>query len=314
VNKVRVGIHCGQQNSDYLTYKDLWLSAQAYGLDWASVFDHFMPIQADPTGNCFEGYTLLSAMAAITEKIAIGIIVTGVTYRHPCVVANMAATIDHISNGRLELGMGAAWYELEHQQYGIKFPNFKTRAQMLDEALTVIKGLFKQEEFSFSGRFYTLNRARMQPKPLGELPMWIGGLGEKYTLRLVAKHADGWNALLMDLSEYKRKCDILKSYLAEFGRDFEQIRKAVVFQAIVGETEKEVNELLVQRASELKVDPQVLKASAFIGTVDQLLDKLLPLYQLGVRDFLMLMRPPKNDYLLKVLANYVAPALKNLKG
>src|ERR1700748_3511482 len=108
--QLRFGIHAGQQYADFRSYLEWWQTAERLGLDWASVFDHFMPIQADPTGPCFEGLTLLAAMAAHTEPLRCGAIVLGVPSRHPAVLAKMAATIDHISGGRLELGIGAAWY------------------------------------------------------------------------------------------------------------------------------------------------------------------------------------------------------------
>lgn len=136
---VRVGIHSGPQNIALSEYTDLWRQAEDLGLDWASVFDHFMPIEADPTGPSFEGPTLLAALAAQTSRIRCGLLVAGNTYRHPAVLANIAVTIDHISGGRLELGMGAGWYELEHQQYGIPFPSFGERARRLAESAEIVR-------------------------------------------------------------------------------------------------------------------------------------------------------------------------------
>jgi alkanesulfonate monooxygenase SsuD/methylene tetrahydromethanopterin reductase-like flavin-dependent oxidoreductase (luciferase family) len=121
------------------------------GLDWASVFDHFLPIFSDPGGPSFDGQTLLAAMAAHTSRIRYGVIVTGVTYRHPAVLANMAVTIDHVSGGRLELGMGAAWYELEHDQYGIAFPPIGVRAEMLREAALICKSMWTKKRTTFEG-------------------------------------------------------------------------------------------------------------------------------------------------------------------
>src|SRR5438270_13401461 len=109
-DQIRFGIHCGQQHATFEEYLALWKRAEDLGFEWASVFDHFLPIFSDPEGPCFDGLTLLSAMAAHTTKIRCGVLVVGVTYRHPAVLANIAATIDHVSNGRLELGVGGAWY------------------------------------------------------------------------------------------------------------------------------------------------------------------------------------------------------------
>jgi alkanesulfonate monooxygenase SsuD/methylene tetrahydromethanopterin reductase-like flavin-dependent oxidoreductase (luciferase family) len=114
---VRLGIHSGQQNTTFDEYLQLWQRAEELGFEWASVFDHFMPIMTDPTGPCFDGMTLLSAMAAHTSRIRCGILVVGNSYRNPALLANIATTIDHVSRGRLELGVGAGWYGLEHEQY-----------------------------------------------------------------------------------------------------------------------------------------------------------------------------------------------------
>src|ERR1700750_3001354 len=146
---LRFGIHAGQQHATFDEYLALWRLAEDAGLDWASGFDHSLPIQSDPTGPCFEGFTLLAAMAAHTERLRCGVIVLRVTYRHPAVLAKMAATIDHVSGGRLELGIGAAWYELEPEQYGIPFPRIGVRMDMLDEAAHVLRGLWTNERTTF---------------------------------------------------------------------------------------------------------------------------------------------------------------------
>src|SRR3954454_23224458 len=191
---MRFGIHSGQQHATFDEYLQLWRFAEEAGLDWASVFDHFLPIQSDPTGPCFEGMTLLAAMAAHTSRLRCGIIVTGVTYRHPAVLANMATTIDHVSGGRMELGIGAAWYEDEHNQYGIPFPRIGVRMDMLDEACHVMKAMWSQARASFAGKHFALTDALSEPKPLQDpMPLWVGGSGEKRTLRIVAEHATGWN-------------------------------------------------------------------------------------------------------------------------
>ena len=157
---IRFGVHSGPQNTSFEDYRDLWLRCEELGYDWVSDFDHFYPIYSDPTGPQFEGLTLLSAMAAHTSRVRCGVLVLGVTYRHPAVLANMAATIDHVSGGRLELGMGAAWYELEHEQYGIRFPRIGVRMDMLDEACQILRGLWTQERITFEGKHFQLKDAQ----------------------------------------------------------------------------------------------------------------------------------------------------------
>jgi alkanesulfonate monooxygenase SsuD/methylene tetrahydromethanopterin reductase-like flavin-dependent oxidoreductase (luciferase family) len=188
---IRFGVHSGPQNTSFEDYRDRWLRCEELGYDWVSDFDHFYPIHTDPGGSQFEGLTLLSAMAAHTSRVRCGMLVLGVTYRHPAVVAKMAATIDHVSGGRLELGMGAAWFELEHDQYGIPFPRIGVRMDMLDEACRILRSLWTQETTTFEGRHFQLKEARCEPKPMQEhLPLVIGGAGERGKPRIVAEHGE----------------------------------------------------------------------------------------------------------------------------
>ena len=159
-------------------------------------------------------------MAAHTSRVRCGMLVLGVTYRHPAVVAKMAATIDHVSGGRLELGMGAAWFELEHEQYGIPFPRIGVRMDMLDEACRIMRSLWTQETTTFEGKHFQLKDARLEPKPVQEhLPLVIGGAGERRTLRIVAEHGDIWNTFYGDVDEYRHKLDVLARHCGDVGRD-----------------------------------------------------------------------------------------------
>lgn len=310
---LRFGIHSGQQYTSFPDYVELWRSAEALGLDWASVFDHFLPIQTDPAGPCFEGLTLLSAMAAHTERLRVGMIVLGVTYRHPAVLAKEAATIDHVSGGRLELGLGAAWYELEHEQYGIPFPPIGRRMDMLDEACHVLRGLWTNERTTFAGEHFRLTDALAEPKPLQErLPLWIGGSGERRTLRIVAEHADGWNTFLGAEDEYRHKLGVLARHCRDVGRDPGDIRKQVVLRTLLGADEREADERARERAARLGVSEQELRAELVVGTPEQLVEHLRPALELGVGDFLVLARPPGDPRTLELFAKQVAPALRTL--
>jgi len=229
----------------------VWELEHHLGLDWASVFDHFLPIFSDPEGPCFDGQTLLAAMAAHTSRILGGVIVTGVTYRHPAVLANMAVTIDHVSGGRLELGMGAAWYELEHEQYGISFPPIGVRAEMLWEAALICKSMWTKKRTTFEGKHYRLKDALCEPKPVQSpsIPLWVGGMGERRTLRVVAEVADGWNTFLMPEEEYRHKLEVLAGHCKDFGRDPGDIRKQLGISVILGETEAEAEDRVRERAA-----------------------------------------------------------------
>jgi F420-dependent oxidoreductase-like protein len=311
-DKLRFGIHAGQQYTDFPAYLELWRTAEELGLDWASVFDHFMPIQADPTGPCFEGLTLLAAMAAHTERLRLGIIVVGVTYRSPALLAKMAATIDHISGGRLELGIGGAWYELEHDQYGIPFPPIGRRLAMMGEAAVILKSLWTEPRTTFDGRHYQLKDAICEPTPLQQprIPLWIGGSGERVTLRHVAAEADGWNTFLSPLEEFDHKLRVLDGHCADVGRDRAEIRIQLVLQAVLGADAAEAEDQLRARADGLGVEVDTLRERVPAMTPEQLTDHLRPYVTRGAADFLLLARPPIDRRTLELFAGEVAPALR----
>ena len=173
---------------------ELCAHAEATGWDGVWVADHFMSARRNSTMPFPEAWTTLSAIAARVPRVRVGTMVTGNTYRNPAVLAKMAATLDHISGGRVVLGLGAGWQENEHRQYGIEFSDVPGRLARLDEACQVIKSLYTQPVSNFEGRYYRLTDATLDPKPVQRpLPLLIGGGGEKVTLKITAKYADEWN-------------------------------------------------------------------------------------------------------------------------
>jgi F420-dependent oxidoreductase-like protein len=287
-DKLRFGIHAGQQFTDFPSYLELWQTVEQLGLDWA-------------------------AMAAHTTRLRIGIIVTGVTYRHPALLAKMAATIDHISGGRLELGIGGAWYELEHNQYGIPFPPIGQRLAMMGEAAQILKSLWTQERTTFNGRHYQLTDAMAEPKPLQKprIPLWIGGSGEKVTLRWVAREADGWNTFLTPLDEFDHKLSVLDQHCADVGRDRSDIRIQAVLRGVLGADEKEAEEQLAERAAGQNTTAEAMRANGIQAlTSEQAVEYLTPYIDRGLRDILLMGRPPMDRRSLELLANEVAPALR----
>jgi F420-dependent oxidoreductase-like protein len=289
---LRFGIHTGQQNTTFSELLALWQHAEAIGLDWASVFDHFIPIFTDPEGPCFEGFTVLSALAAGTKKLRCGIIVSGVTYRNPVLLAKAATTVDHVSGGRMELGLGAAWFELEHQQYNFEFPAVGTRMDMLEEASHIVRSLFREERTTFEGKHFSVKDALFLPKPVhGSIPLWIGGGGEKRTLRAVARYADGWNYFLTTPEDFQRKLGFLEEHCKDAGRKPSDIRKALVVRAILDQDKPAPDE------------------QTFVGSASQLVEKLKPFRDLGVEDYLLLARPPRDERTLELWAGEVRSAL-----
>ena len=217
----------------YEQLESFWRDADELGFHSIWNYDHFYGLGGglmELAGDTLEGWTTLAAMAKVVRRARIGCMVTGVTYRHPAVLANMAVAVDHISGGRLNFGLGAAWHEPEHRGYGLPYPSAGTRIEMLDEALQVVKLLWTQESASFAGEHFTLNDALCNPKPLQSPhpPVYVGGNGERKTLRVVAKHADEWNGLSFgDVPGWTRLNGILDEHCAVVGRDPGQIRRGV---------------------------------------------------------------------------------------
>ncbi|MBI2761846.1 MAG: TIGR03560 family F420-dependent LLM class oxidoreductase [Chloroflexi bacterium] len=309
--QIRFGIHAGPQHTTYAEYTNLWKQAEAMGYDWVSVFDHFVPINSDPEGPCFEGPTLLAAMAAQTSRIRCGILVVGNTYRHPAVLANIAATIDHVSAGRLELGIGAGWWEMEHQEYHIPYHTTGRRIRMLGEAAKMLRLLWTEHRANFDGRYYHLTDALNEPKPLqSPLPLWVGGMGEQLTLRVVAESADGWNTFLMPADRYQRKLDVLAEHCRAVGRDPRDIRKSLVVQALIGENESEMQERTERTARARGTSPELLRQQAVVGTPEQAAEQIMRYVQMGVGDFILGARPPYDYAGMQLFIEKVAPLVR----
>jgi F420-dependent oxidoreductase-like protein len=192
---MRFGIDIAQQRVEFDDLVNRARFVEDLGFDGAWGFDHFVPMYGEGPGNCFEGMTTLAALATATSRIRLGLLVTGITYRHPSVLAAQALTVDHASHGRLELAVGAAWFEPEHRQLGIEFPPTGRRFDRLQDALEIFTRLFSGETVSYEGRQISLDRAQMRPTPVQRPhpPIWIGGSGRRRTLPLAARFADVWH-------------------------------------------------------------------------------------------------------------------------
>jgi F420-dependent oxidoreductase-like protein len=226
---IRFGIQTPQQHVQWPELLSLWQDVDSLNYDTAWLFDHFLPIFSDPAGQCLEGWTGLAALAMATRRVRLGLMVTGNTYRHPSVLAKMAATVDIISGGRLILGLGAGWFELEHQEYGIPFHTVGERLRRLDEALQVIKLLWTQERTSFNGRDFKLDNASFNPKPIQKPhpPILIGASGENVALGIVARHAQMWNSFGTP-DVFRGKIARLEEHCRQFRRDPSTIEKSVL--------------------------------------------------------------------------------------
>jgi len=224
---MRIGLDVAQHQLQWPELLRRVKFAEELGFDGAWVFDHFKPLYGDPSGPCLEGWTVLAGLAAQTSRIRLGTLVTGITYRHPSVLATEAVTVDQISNGRLELGLGAAWNEPEHRELGIPFPAIKERAERLEEGIEVMRTLMTRDSASFKGRHYQLDHATYHPRPVQQPhpPIWIGASGEQLMLPIVARQADAWHGFGSSDS-MARKSRLLDEYAEKAGRNPKEILRS----------------------------------------------------------------------------------------
>ncbi|HEX6472664.1 MAG TPA: LLM class F420-dependent oxidoreductase [Streptosporangiaceae bacterium] len=223
---MRFAIKTRPEHTTWEELRDVWVAADEIELfESAWNWDHFYPLTGDLTGPNLEGWTMLAAMAQATRRIRIGCQVTGMIYRHPAVLANMAATVDIISGGRLELGLGAGWNQHECDAYGIELPPLRERFDRFDEGVETIVSLLSRTTTTFNGRYVRLTDARCEPKPVQRPhpPVAIGGRGPKRTLRTAARWAQHWNAITESPEQWRATKEILLEHCAAIGRDPKEI-------------------------------------------------------------------------------------------
>lgn len=228
MNGVILGVHTGLQHTTVAELTALWRRIEDLGYDWISVWDHFYAATLSDDPECLESVAMHAALAATTTRVTCGCLVYSVGYRHPAVLAKAATTIDHLSGGRAAIGLGAGWSQIEYDAYGIPFPGTGTRMDQLEEAAACVRGLLRDDTTDFDGTWFTLTAARNEPRPVQEtLPIWIGGGGERRTLRVAARFADGWNIPFVSPSTFTRKSGVLDAHCENVGRDPAAIRRAV---------------------------------------------------------------------------------------
>jgi F420-dependent oxidoreductase-like protein len=244
-------------------------------IDSIYTYDHFLPYYApkDET-NFFDCFILLSAIAAITDRVKIGQVVTCSSYRNPALLAKMLSTLDIISEGRIELGIGAGWHKEEYRQYGYDFPPAPIRIEQLDESITIIKSMWTEGRATFRGKHYSINGAICNPKPIQKPHpvVMVGGEGERYLLKIAAKHADRYNHPCGTIKTLKRKISILKEYCISIGRNHKDIEYSILATCLVRETEEELRDVIRRRKTQLHGIQQVRAAeyTSLIGTPERI--------------------------------------------
>jgi F420-dependent oxidoreductase-like protein len=280
--QITIGVHIVQEHMDFSQVRGICKTVEDLGFDSVTLMDHFRPYYPPKNGNLLESWTTLSALATETRKAKIGTLVTCASYRNPALLAKIAACLDHISGGRLKFGIGAGWFKEEFEEYGINFRKPKERIERLEEAIQIVKKMWTEEETSFNGRYYRIDRAVCNPKPVQKPhpPIIVGGSGEKFTLKVVAKLADGWNSP-GSLERYANKCEVLKKHCQEVSRDFGEIRLSWSTWVILSSDPKKIAGF---KPSYIKNLNDFIDAY-LIGTPDQCVEKIQRFINLGVTDF-----------------------------
>lgn len=311
VREMRFGIQTGPQHVTWPELLDIWQLADGLKFDTAWTFDHFFPIMSDPKGSQFEGWTALTALAVKTQHVRVGTLVTGITYRHPAVLAKIGASLDVITGGRLEMGLGAAWFQQEHEALGIPFPPVAERIKRLGEACEVITRMWTEEAATFEGQYYQVKEAYCNPKPVQKPrpPILIGGGGEQLTLKMVAKYADTWNVFGTP-AVIQHKLEVLADHCRAVGRDFDTIEKSVSVPPVLSTDPSKVDGMLADMAARRAMSLDDARAGMLWGTPDQAVEKLRAYQAMGVTHIILSLRAPYDPKQLELFAKEVVPALR----
>jgi F420-dependent oxidoreductase-like protein len=272
------------------------VTAEESGFDSLFVMDHLHQIgNVGPETNwMLEGNTVLAALAARTSRASLGLMVGGVTYRNPALLAKITTTIDVISGGRAILGIGAAWFEGEHVAYGFDFPPLKERFERLEEALRICRAMFTEERPSFEGKHYRIERVLDNPRPIrGDIPILIGGSGERKTLRLVAQYADGSN-VFGDVEQIRNLVGVLERHCEDVGRDPAEITKTRLGTLAVGRTHEEAERKLDIIRSRSSIPEERLRMMSTVGDPDEVGDRVQEFLDAGL-DGLIFNMPDVED-------------------
>ena len=289
---MRFGLQLWSQQTDWPAFRDAALAADAHGWDSIWTWDHVLAIFGPWEQPILEGWSVLAGLGPLTSKVRLGLMVGANTFRPPAHTAKLAATLDHLSGGRAVLGIGGAWFEREHDAYGIPFGSgFGERLDRLDESVMLIRRLLDGERFSHEGRFYKLHDVLLRPRPVqAHLPILVGGSGPRKTLRTVARRADAWNTS-GTVEEVSAKLEILAEHCADVGRDMSTIEMTVSGPTIIRD-DRAAAEAAFAVMLEANGADDVGDVPLFFGSPAELADRIRPYQELGFRTFIVRMPAP----------------------
>jgi alkanesulfonate monooxygenase SsuD/methylene tetrahydromethanopterin reductase-like flavin-dependent oxidoreductase (luciferase family) len=308
---MRFGIHAGPQDCSIDELRRLWRIADEQGFHWCSVWDHLYSVSDlnDPAKPAFEGVATMAALASETRRVRVGCLVFCVCYRSVGVLAKAAVTIDHLSGGRCELGLGAGWNELEARAFGVRFPSIKERLDLLEESAIVLRRLFDGERVTLEGNQLTLADALCEPRPVQpHLRLWIGGQGEKRMLRIVARHADGWNVPFMAPDTFAERAQTLDRWCEREKRDPRAITRTVNLGLAIARDAGGVR----RREEDLRLMfgpmTDLVRPGILVGTPGEIVDRIGRYADAGAEWVILALRAPFDWDGLELFVRDVMPA------
>lgn len=286
----------------YETMTRVAQEAEALGFDSIWLFDHFHTVPQPTQEVTFECWTSTAALARDTQRVRIGQMVTCNSYRNPALLAKMASTVDVLSHGRLNFGIGAGWYEHEYKAYGYEFPDGPTRLRYLRDALRIIRAMWTEEEATVEGKYLHVNGAINQPKGVQKphIPLLIGGTGEQVTLKLVAQYADACNIQHLDNEGIARKLSIIKKHCDDVGRDYNTIWRTILLNCAIAETDQEA---MAKSQPYLRNIPSGrIREQALVGTPDAIRKRVTEIEQAGGQEIIIFLQDAANIEPLRMFA------------
>jgi F420-dependent oxidoreductase-like protein len=310
---MNIGMHTGQQDCSYEDLRRVWRLADSAGFKWVSVWDHFYESPyTDGSSPVFETVSIMAALAAETRNVRVGCLVYSAGYRPPGLLAKAATTIDHISNGRCTLGLGAGWHAQEYKAYGYQFPEPKTRLDMLEECVQIVQSMLTKESTTFHGKHFEVENARCLPPPVkAKLPVFVGGQGEKRTLRIAARWADGWNAAYISPEAFKHKTDVLDQWCEREKRDPAAIERSINVGFYVGADERSAKRIREQFRQAWGSAADRIAGGMLLGTPKEAIEQVGRFQKTGgAKNLNIALRPPYDWDALQAFAEQVIPAFR----
>jgi alkanesulfonate monooxygenase SsuD/methylene tetrahydromethanopterin reductase-like flavin-dependent oxidoreductase (luciferase family) len=303
------GVHIGPQKATMTELRSLWRWLDGAGVDWISVWDHLYEAPEEGgTQPHFEAVATLAAMAADTTRARLGCLVFCAPYRNVGLLAKSVVTVDHVSGGRFELGIGSGWYDAEALAYGLRFPGPGDRFDILAEQVDVLRAWLRGERVTAHGSHLDLEDASLLPSPLGRMPIWIGGVGPRRTLRLAGAAADGWNAAYVGAAEFRALNGVLDDWCAKAGRPVEAVERSINLMFALSHDDA--------RSARATIEEQWgdgaarVRDGSLLGRPDDVLEQVAPYIEAGADLVNVVVRPPWDQELLDAYCTEVIPAMR----